>query len=168
MKRNQSKGNDVEIKSTILPKEENSCSKCWNTYSTEQTGDIAPRFHSYYFSENVYLTFPNKQQKILCQVARCPNCGNIKRDKDNMILFYKLNGNYGQRDYRNWDLLKENNITISQLERALIDWPAKKIIVLDPAKGLKYDNSLEPRKNETFTQYAYRYLYECKKANKWL
>ena len=166
--RNSKKTTELEQKFTILERQENSCLKCWNRCSTEETGNFAPRHHFYYISENVYLVGENKKQEIICQIARCPNCGDIKRDENSMILFYKLSGNYGKRDYRNWEILKQYGISGKELENALIAWPPKKNIVLDPSKGLKYDNSLEPRDNETFTQYAYRYLYECKKANKWL
>lgn len=166
--KNSKKSTELEQKFTILERQENSCIKCWNRCSTEETGNFAPRHHFYYISENVYITLPNKEQKILCQVARCPNCGDIKRDENMRILFYQLNGTYGKRDYKYWELLRETGITEQQLEQALIDWPTKKNIVLDPEKGLKYNNELEPRSDETFTQYAYRYLWECKKANKWL
>lgn len=165
--RNSAKTNEMEQKFTILEFQENSCRKCWNRCSTEETGNFAPRHHFYYISENVYLVGENKRQEIICQIARCPNCGDIKID-GGRILFYKLNGKFGQRNYNYWKILKQYGIAVQELEQALIAWPPKKSIVLDPAKNLKYSNELEPRSDETFTQYAYRYLYECKKANKWL
>ena len=79
-----------EEKYTELPKEENSCNKCWNAYKTDLKGPTAPRYHEYYISENVYIAEDNFKNTILCKVARCPNCGDIKRDENLRPLIYKL------------------------------------------------------------------------------
>lgn len=156
-----------EEKFTELPKEKNSCNKCWNSYKTDLTGPIAPRHHEYYFSDTVYI-FDEGKQKELCKCARCPNCGDLKRDSMGRVLLFRLVGNYGQRDYRNWELLKKYRITFDQLERAVVDWPKNKTIVLDPKNGLKYYNILDPLPEETFIEYAKRYRNMCQKAGRLL
>lgn len=160
-----------EEKYTELPKEENSCNKCWNSYKTDLKGPTAPRYHEYYISENVYIVEDNFKNIILCKVARCPNCGNLKRDSNGVALLFHLGGNngkYGLRDYKNWELLKKYHISFDQLEGAVIDWPSRKTIVLDPKNGLKYYNVLDPLPEESFTEYAKRYGIMCKNAGRWL
>lgn len=67
-----------EVKTTILPMQNNSCMACWNMPLTTDDSQTAPRAHGIVVSLPVHLIEKNGKTTRVCYVARCMSCGHIK------------------------------------------------------------------------------------------
>lgn len=113
----------TDEKTTILPFEEGlSCRACWNKEKTADNGPLAPRAHGVVASLPIHLIELDGKVTLVCYVARCVECGFIKRYGYEPGI-YKLNGMRPDFGVAYWDEIKRNRIDPDKFIQAILDAP---------------------------------------------
>jgi ferredoxin-like protein FixX len=129
------KGQIQEIKTTILPQNEWSCRACWNKEKTAETGQMAPRAHGIVVSVPVHLIELNGNQTLVCYVAKCMECGYVRRYGLNPGI-YKFNGTKTDCNVHYWPEIRRNYINPDDFIQAILEY-GKGPVWLDSRNGLK-------------------------------
>ena len=127
-------GQRQETKTTILPHNEWSCRACWNKEKTADSGSMAPRAHGVAVSVPVHLIELNGNKTLVCYVAKCMECGYVKRYGLNLGI-YKLNGSKPDFNVQYWPEIRRNHINPDDFIQAILDY-GKGPVWIDARNGL--------------------------------
>lgn len=137
MRETKRKMENGEENTTILPFSNWSCMACWNKPLTAENGPTAPRAHGVSVSLPVHLTWLDGKVTLVCYVARCVECGFIKR-YGAMPGIYKLNGMRADFGVAYWDEIKRNRIDPDKFIQAVLDSPKGPVWV--DAKAVQHES----------------------------
>ena len=113
----------TDEKTTILPFDEGwSCRACWNKELTADRGPLAHRAHGIVISMPVHLTGIDGKHTLICYVAKCAECGFVKR-YGAIPGIYKLNGMRADFGVAYWPEIKQNRIDPDKFIQAVLDAP---------------------------------------------
>lgn len=139
-----------EIKTTILPMPPEGCMACWNMPLTADDSQTAPRAHGTVASLPVHLVENSGKVTIVCYVARCMNCGHVKRYGAIPGIF-KMPLHHPDTNIAKWPEILRNGIDPLKFEEAILKAPKGKIWL--NARDLK--RVYETREREPFYEAAY-------------